>query len=132
MLTIGYLVTEAESIWLTSNDGKVIPGHPLAYDFASGLGLVMPLGQLGVPSLTRGTAASIAVGDDAVVIGHGGRVHTLKAQVVGKREFAGFWEYVLDEAIFTTPSHGMERRGAGGHGWPPARHRLAVRAGGRR
>jgi len=105
MLTIGYLITEAESVWLTSNDGKVIPGHPLAYDFASGLGLVMPLGQLGVPPLTRGSTASIAVGDDAVVIGHGGRVHTLKAQVVAKREFAGFWEYVLDEAIFTTPSH---------------------------
>jgi S1-C subfamily serine protease len=105
MLTIGYLITEAESIWLTTNDGVVIPGHPLAYDFASGLGLVMPLGRLGVPALTRGTAASIAAGDEAVVIGHGGRAHALKAQVYAKREFAGFWEYVLDEAIYTTPPH---------------------------
>jgi S1-C subfamily serine protease len=105
MLTIGYLITEAESIWLTTNDGVVIPGHPLAYDFASGLGLVMPLGRLDVPALARGSAASIAAGDEAIVIGHGGRSHTLKAQVFAKREFAGFWEYVLDEAIYTTPPH---------------------------
>jgi S1-C subfamily serine protease len=105
MLTIGYLITEAESLWLTTNDGVVIPGHPLAYDFASGLGLVMPLGRLGVPALARGSAASIATGDEAIVIGHGGRPHTLKAQVFAKREFAGFWEYVLDEALFTTPPH---------------------------
>ena len=105
MLTIGYLITEAESIWLTTNDGTVIPGHPLAYDFASGLGLVLPLGQLGVPALPRGSAASIETGDEAIVIGHGGRPHALEAQVFAKREFAGFWEYVLDEALFTTPPH---------------------------
>ena len=105
MLTIGYLITEAESIWLTTNDGVVIPGHPLAYDFASGLGLVMPLGRLGVPALPRGSAASIAAGDEAIVIGHGGRAHALRAQVFAKREFAGFWEYVLDEALYTTPPH---------------------------
>jgi S1-C subfamily serine protease len=105
MLTIGYLITEAESLWLTTNDGVVIPGHPLAYDFASGLGLVMPLGRLGVPALARGSAASIATGDEVIVIGHGGRPHALKAQVFAKREFAGFWEYVLDEALFTTPPH---------------------------
>jgi S1-C subfamily serine protease len=105
MLTIGYLITEAESIWLTTNDGTVIPGHPLAYDFASGLGLVLPLGKLGVPALPRGSAESIATGDDVIVIGHGGRQHTLQAQVFAKREFAGFWEYVLDEALFTTPPH---------------------------
>ena len=105
MLTIGYLITEAESIWLTTDDGTVIPGHPLAYDFASGLGLVLPLGQLGVPALPRGSAASIETGDEAIVIGHGGRPHALEAQVFAKREFAGFWEYVLDEALFTTPPH---------------------------
>jgi S1-C subfamily serine protease len=105
MLTIGYLITEAESLWLTTNDGAVIPGHPLAFDFATGLGLVMPLGKLDAPALPRGSAASIAAGDDVVVIGHGGRAHALQAQVFAKREFAGFWEYVLDEAIYTTPPH---------------------------
>ena len=81
MLTIGYLITEAESIWLTTNEGAVIPGHPLAFDFATGLGLVMPLGRLDTPALARGSAASLAAGDEVVVIGHGGRPHALLAQV---------------------------------------------------
>ena len=105
VLTIGYLITEAESIWLTTNDGTVVPGHPLAYDFATGLGLVLPLGRLDVPALPSGSAASVGAGDAAIVIGHGGRAHALEAQVFAKREFAGFWEYVLDEALFTTPPH---------------------------
>jgi S1-C subfamily serine protease len=105
VLTIGYLVTEADSIWLTTADGRVVPGHPLAFDFASGFGLVMPLGKLGVPVLERGSTASLGVGDDAIVIGQGGRAHALKARVIAKREFAGYWEYVLDEALFTAPAH---------------------------
>ena len=105
ILTIGYLITEAESIWLTANDGTVVPGHPLGYDFASGFGLVLPLGQLGAPALPLGSAAGLAAGDDVVVIGRGGRSHALEAQVFAKREFSGYWEYVLDEALFTTPPH---------------------------
>jgi S1-C subfamily serine protease len=105
VLTIGYLITEAATVWLTANDGSVIAGHPLAYDFATGFGLVLPLGRLGLPALERGTAASVAVDDDVYVLGHGGRAHALKATVFAKREFAGFWEYVLDTALFTTPPH---------------------------
>jgi len=105
VLTIGYLITEASSIWLTTNRGVAVAGYPLAYDQATGLGLVQPLGRLDAPVLPRGTAASCRVNDDVVVAGHGGRVHALKASVFAKREFAGYWEYLLDEAIFTTPAH---------------------------
>ena len=66
---------------------------------------MQPLGRLNVPALERGSAASCAVGDDVIVIGHGGRAHALKAKVIAKREFAGYWEYVLDEALFTAPAH---------------------------
>src|SRR3954447_19867021 len=62
VLTIGYLITEAESIWLTTNDGMVVPGHPLAMDFASGFGLVLPLGTLQAPALPLGSASSISTG----------------------------------------------------------------------
>ena len=105
MLTIGYLITEAQSIWLTANDGSVAAGHPLAYDAGTGFGLVQPLGRLGAPALTRGSAAAARVGDQALVIAHGGRAHALKARIIAKREFAGYWEYVLDEALFTAPAH---------------------------
>ena len=104
-LTIGYLITEAESIWLTTNRGTVVQGHPLAYDFATGFGLILPLGKLGVAPLPRGTASTVNVGDDVFVAGHGGRGHALRARMHDKREFAGYWEYLLDEALFTIPAH---------------------------
>src|SRR6266540_3828321 len=105
VLTIGYLITEATTIWLNTNKGTAVPGHPLAYDQPTGFGLVQPLGRLGAPALARGTAASCRVGDEVVVAGHGGRKHALKARLIAKREFAGYWEYVLDEALFTAPAH---------------------------
>ena len=105
VLTIGYLITEASTIWLTTNKGAVAGGFPVAYDQATGFGLVQPLGQLGVRAIERGSATSCQVGANVVVAGQGGRPHTLKASVFAKREFAGYWEYVLDEAIFTAPAH---------------------------
>jgi S1-C subfamily serine protease len=105
VLTIGYLITEAETIWLTTHDGRVVPGHALGYDQATGFGLVQALGQLEVPALPLGSAAGADVGDDVVVIGNGGRGHSLRAKVIAKREFAGYWEYLLDEALFTAPAH---------------------------
>jgi S1-C subfamily serine protease len=105
VLTIGYLVTEASIIWLATNKGTVVGGYPLAYDQNTGFGLVQPLGKLGVKPIVRGSASAIRVGENVVVAGHGGRAHALKATVFAKREFAGYWEYVLDEALFTAPAH---------------------------
>ncbi|MFI4866306.1 MAG: S1C family serine protease [Steroidobacterales bacterium] len=105
VLTIGYLITEAESIWLTSLDGKVVEAAPMAYDQASGFGLVQPLGVLDAPAIERGSVATLALGDRVLVIGQGGERHSLEAQLIARREFAGYWEYLLDEALFTAPPH---------------------------
>jgi len=105
VLTIGYLITEASVIWLTTNKGAVAGGTVLAYDQATGFGLVQPFGKLGVKPIERGSAGPIRVGENVVLAGHGGRAHALKATVFAKREFAGYWEYVLDEALFTAPAH---------------------------
>lgn len=105
VLTIGYLITEATTIWLNTNAGKAVEGYSIAYDQPTGFGLVQPLGRLDTPALPRGSAASCRVGDDVVLAGHGGRRHALKAKLIAKREFAGYWEYVLDEALFTAPAH---------------------------
>lgn len=105
ILTIGYLITEASSVWITTAQGAVLAGHPLAYDQQTGFGLVLPLGRPAVPALARGSAARARVGDDVVTAGHGGRAHALKAKLFDKREFAGYWEYVLDEALFAAPAH---------------------------
>jgi S1-C subfamily serine protease len=105
VLTIGYLINEASQIWLTSNRGAVVAGYPLAYDHTTGFGLIQPLGKMAVPHLQRGLAADVKVGDSVFVIGHGGRAHSLRTRVIAKQEFAGYWEYVLDEALFTAPAH---------------------------
>ena len=105
VLTIGYLITEAETIWLTTSRGEVLQGHALAYDQRTGFGLVQPLGRLGARPLARGSVDTVSADSPVIVIGHGGRAHSLKASIVAKREFAGYWEYVLDEALFTAPAH---------------------------
>ena len=105
VLTIGYLITEAQSVWLTTGNGSAVSGHPLAYDQSTGFGIIQPLGRLDARPMARGISASVNVGDDVIVIGAGGKQHAMKAIVIAKREFAGYWEYVLDEALFTAPLH---------------------------
>lgn len=105
VLTVGYLIMEADSVWLTTRDGRSVPGHVLGFDAATGFGLVQALGDLGTPVLRLGRSASFKVGDRAVLAGGGGRAHSVAVELVARQEFAGYWEYVLDEALFTAPSH---------------------------
>ena len=105
VLTIGYLVTEAENIWIALSDGRSVPGHVLGYDQESGFGLVQALAKLDVPTLPIGDSAAAALGERVVIGGFGGRQRSVAARIVAKQEFAGYWEYVLDEAIFTFPAH---------------------------
>jgi len=105
ILTIGYLITEADTIWLTLSDGRSVPGHVLGYDQESGFGLVQALAKLDLPALEFGQSAAAPLGERVVVAGAGGRQHSVAARIVAKQEFAGYWEYVLDEAVFTAPAH---------------------------
>src|SRR5919199_3423867 len=105
VLTIGYLITEAESVWLSLGDGRSVPGHVLGYDQESGFGLVQALARLDLPALPLGSSGAAPLGERVVVGGVGGRQRSLAAHIVAKQEFAGYWEYVLDEAIFTAPAH---------------------------
>jgi len=105
VLTVGYLVTEAETIWLSLIDGRKVPGTVLGFDQATGFGLIQALTRLDLPALPIGSSQSVQVTDPVVVAGAGGRTRSIAARVVAKQEFAGYWEYVIDEAIFTAPAH---------------------------
>ncbi|WP_027573303.1 S1C family serine protease [Bradyrhizobium sp. WSM1743] len=105
VLTIGYLITEAESVWLHRADGRVVEGHALGFDSETGFGLVQALGRLDIAPLPLGSSAATRIGDRVVVGGAGGRTRSVASQIVAKQEFAGYWEYLLDEAIFTCPAH---------------------------
>jgi len=103
VLTIGYLITEAEEVWLTTGDGVVVAAHALAYDQVTGFGLVQALGPLDLPALPLGDSAATQIGD-SVVFGDGAGSF-VRGAIVAKQEFAGYWEYLLDEAIFIAPAH---------------------------
>jgi S1-C subfamily serine protease len=105
VLTIGYLITEAEAVWLHLGDGRVMEGHALGFDAVTGFGLVQALGHLDIDPLPIGSSAATKLGDRVVVGGAGGRTRSVASQIAAKQEFAGYWEYLLDEAIFTHPAH---------------------------
>jgi S1-C subfamily serine protease len=105
VLTIGYLITEAETVWLHVGDGRVVQGHPLGFDPVSGFGLVQALGHIDLDPVPLGSSAATAVGDRVVMGGAGGRTRSVASHIAAKQEFAGHWEYLLDEAIFTHPAH---------------------------
>jgi S1-C subfamily serine protease len=104
VLTIGYLVMEAENVWLADATGRVTPAHALAVDSESGFGLIQALGELNCPALELGRSSEAKLGD-SVTVAAGGGTKPVRAMIVGKQEFAGYWEYFLDEAIFTSPAH---------------------------
>ena len=105
VLTIGYLITEAEAVWLHMADGRAEEGHALGIDAVTGFGLVQALGHLDLEPLPIGSSAATSVGDRVVLGGVGGRTRSVASQIAAKQEFAGYWEYMLDEAIFTHPAH---------------------------
>ena len=105
LLTMGYLITEAETVWLTSADGRAVPGHALAFDGETGFGLVQPLGKLALPKLEFGDSSSLKLGQQVLFASAGGRKRAIETKIVGRQEFAGYWEYLLDEALFTAPAH---------------------------
>jgi S1-C subfamily serine protease len=105
VLTIGYLITEAETVWLHLGDGRVVQGHALGFDQETGFGLVQALGKIDLPALETGSSSGADIGERIVVGGAGGRTRSLAGRIAAKQEFAGYWEYVLEEAIFTYPAH---------------------------
>ncbi|MDP9084555.1 MAG: S1C family serine protease [Pseudomonadota bacterium] len=104
-LTIGYLITEAKDVWLTAVGGREVAGHALAYDHVTGFGLVLPLEKPDVPPIPLGSSSQLLAGDEAFVLSYPEFAKPHTVSVVGRREFAGAWEYLLEGAIFAAPAH---------------------------
>ena len=105
VLTIGYLITEAEEIILYTNDGRRVPAHGLGIDQQTGFGLVHALEPLGLPALPLGDSRKLESGDPIILAGGGGVAHAIAGRLIGRAPFAGYWEYLLEEALFTGPGH---------------------------
>jgi len=105
VLTMAYLITEAREVILTLNDGRRVPAHVLGFDSRTGLGLVQALEPLNLPVMPIGTSQGLIGGAGVIVAGAGGRSHAAAGQVLTRMPFAGYWEFLLDEAIMAEPAH---------------------------
>ena len=103
VVTIGYLIMDADTI--TDSEGRTVPASIIGYDYESGFGLVRTRRPLPVKPMPFGDSDQLALRSEAYVAGVGGEKATLKVKVAGRREFAGYWEYLLDNAIFTVPAY---------------------------
>jgi S1-C subfamily serine protease len=105
VLTIGYLIVEAHAAEIITNSGHAVPADIVGFDNDTGFGLLRAIAPLRVRPLVLGKSSEVKAGDPVVVAGYGGAPRALPVRVVSKREFAGYWEYLLDNAIFTSPPY---------------------------
>jgi serine protease Do len=105
IVTIGYLIMEAETITVTDSEGRVFPASIIGHDTESGFGLIRTEVRPPIRPMLFGDSDSLTLRGEAYVAGVGGEKATLKVKVAGRREFAGYWEYLLDNAIFTVPAY---------------------------
>jgi serine protease Do len=105
ILTIGYLMVEAYAAEIIDNKGNAFPATVVGYDHETGFGLLRAMEPLKLKPMPLGKSAGVKEGDPVLVASYGGTGMVSPAYVVAKREFAGSWEYLLDEALFTAPPH---------------------------
>ena len=105
VLTIGYLIVEADGVEITSNDGRSVPAEVIGYDHETGFGLVRTLVPLKARPMELGKSADVKEKDKALVASFGGPDSVLPVDVVIKREYVGSWEYMVSDALFTAPPH---------------------------
>lgn len=111
ILTIGYLMLEAQSIQIVTQDNKTLPAKAVAYDLATGFGLIKPLLPLaGVQPVALGSHNQLAPGEPLMAAtgaqAGGEEADVSMTQMVSKRAFSGYWEYHLESAVFTSPPIG--------------------------
>ncbi|UCH22840.1 MAG: serine protease [Deltaproteobacteria bacterium] len=105
ILTIGYLILEAESIEVVGQAGKPIKATFVGYDHKTGFGILRSNQPLGVMPMKLGQSSDLREGDPILVASHGGSDSVQGARVISRGEFAGYWEYLLEDAIYTAPPH---------------------------
>ena len=105
VLTIGYLINEAMSVTVFNVEGKSVPAKIVGYDYETGFGLVRALAPLGRRPVQFGNSSTLKGGEPMLAVGHGGSDGSVATFVTDRRPFAGAWEYLVEDAIFTAPAH---------------------------
>jgi S1-C subfamily serine protease len=105
ILTIGYLITEAETLEVTTEEGKTISASFVGYDHDTGFGLLKANQPLKITPMKLGKSSEVKQGDPILMAGYGGTESVQAGRVIARKEFAGYWEYLLEDAIYTAPAH---------------------------
>ncbi len=105
ILTTGYLILESESIEVTGPDGEKISAIFVGYDSVTGLGLLQAERPLKTEPMKLGDSSRLQEGDPVIVAGYGGMGSAMGARVITRKEFTGSWEYILEDAIYTSPPY---------------------------
>lgn len=112
VLTIGYLILEADAVDLVLDDHRRVPARPVAYDLATGFGLVKPLLPLPVEPVPLGSAGAVQLEEPLLVASGGENGAISMARLQSRRAYAGYWEYHIEGALFTAPARN-DHSGAG-------------------
>jgi S1-C subfamily serine protease len=105
VLTVGYLILEAAEADIGLADGRSVRANAVAYDHESGFGLLRATRPLGVKPIALGDSRKLRERDPVLIAGHGGKESAAPALIVSRRDFAGPWEYLLEDALFTAPAY---------------------------
>ena len=105
VLTISYIMLEADTIDIGLPDGTKVAARAISYDHETGFGLIRASKPLGIKPMAIGNSDTVKARDQVLVAAFGGRKSVIGAYVVSRRPFAGWWEYLLENAIFTSPPH---------------------------
>jgi S1-C subfamily serine protease len=105
ILTTGYLIIEAETIEVFGPEGKTVNATFVGYDHSTGFGLLRADKPLSVEPMKLGQSSKLKEGDPVLVAGYGGADAVMGARVVSRKDFAGYWEYILEDAILTAPPY---------------------------
>jgi S1-C subfamily serine protease len=105
VVTIGYLILEASEVTITATDEEAVPAKILAYDHESGFGLIRANQPLSVAPVGLGNSTALRPMQPLLVVSHAGELDATGVYLVDRREFAGYWEYLLEDALFTSPPH---------------------------
>ena len=112
VLTIGYLILEADQVQLVLDDNRAVPARVIAYDLATGFGLLQPLAPLRIAPAPLGASRALSTEESLLVASGGDQGQLSMARLVSRRSFAGYWEYRIDDALFTSPPR-SDHSGAG-------------------
>ena len=105
IVTIGYLILEAEQVKIVLPDGELVPAKVLAYDYETGFGLLRATADMNIRPMELGSSTGLTPGEKMLIASYGGSQTVRPAMFTGEREFAGYWEYLLEDTLFTVPPY---------------------------